>query len=290
MVKAALIQMSTELEKEKNVQKAENLVREAAAKGAKILCLQELFNTIYFPYEIDNKYLELAEPIPGPTTDRMQAVAQEEGVVVVTPIFEKTVDGLYFNSAPVVGSNGELLGVYRKSAIPIASVPSIKGFEKYYFAPGNTGFMTFETPFGVSIGILVCYDRHFPEAARVLALQGAQVLLVPSATAGRSRDIWELELRAHAAANGYFVGGVNRVGLDVGGSHYEWYGSSLWVDPKGQVISQAGDSHDETLYAELDLSTIPTARMEWGFLRDRRPDLYGDLAKSSAQSVEHHHA
>lgn len=278
-LKAALIQMSTEYEKDKNIQKAENLVREAAGNGAQLVCLQELFNTIYFPFELNPKHLDLAEPIPGPTVERMQEVAREEQIVLVAPVYEKDMEGQLYNSAPVIGTNGELLGVYRKSHIPLVSTPSLTGIEKYYFTPGDTGFITFDTPWDVRFGILICYDRHFPEGARVLALKGAQLLLVPTATTGMSRYLWELELRAHAVDNIYYVGGVNRVGKDLGGATHQWYGSSLWSDPKGQIVAQAGDSADEIVYADLDFSVIPQIRNEWGFFRDRRPDLYGDLSR-----------
>lgn len=281
-MRAAMIQMSTKYEKEPNLQKAESLIREAAAKGAQLVCLQELFNTIYFPFEIDQRHMALAEPIPGPSTERMQRIAKEKEIVIVAPIFEKSLDGLNFNSAPVIGTSGDLLGVYRKSSIPLVSVPSLVGMEKYYFAPGATGFLTFDTPFDLRFGILICYDRHFPEAARTLALRGAQLILAPTATTGMSRDTWELELRAHAVANGCFVGGVNRVGLDEGGDSRHWYGSSLWVDPRGAILSQASDTADEILLADLDLSLVQQVRNDWGFLRDRRPDLYGDISSQSS--------
>lgn len=277
-VKTALIQMTTEYDVEKNVQRAENHVREAASQGAKIVGLQELFNTVYFPFEMNPKHLDLAEPIPGPTIERMQKVAQEEGIVLLAPIYEKAMEGELYNSAPVIGPDGEIIGVYRKSSIPLVNTPTLVGFEKYYFKPGNTGFTVFDTPFA-RIGILICYDRHFPEAARILALRGAQFLFVPTATCGMSRYLWELELRAHAVDNIYYVGGVNRVGKDTGGAESHWYGSSMFSDPKGQIIAQAGDQEDEILYAELDFSVMDQIRNEWGFFRDRRPDLYGDLCK-----------
>jgi len=278
--RAALIQMSTGSDKEKNVEKAASLVREAAQGGAKLVCLQELFNTIYFPFEIDQKYMDLAEPIPGPASERMSQVAKEVSVTIVAPIYEKAMDGLLYNSAAVIGPDGGLSGVYRKSSIPFAHTESIVGIEKYYFAPGDTGFLTFATPEDVRFGTLICYDRHFPEAARSLAIQGAQLILVPTATTGHSRDIWELELRGHAVANICYVGGVNRVGVDEGGDTRHWFGSSVWVDPKGQIIAQASDTDDEILYANLDFSIIPELRNTWGFFRDRRPDLYGDLTRS----------
>ena len=277
MVTTALIQMGTEYEVEKNVRKAENLVREAAGRGAQIVCLQELFHTIYFPYEMDPRHLDLAEPIDGPSMGSMQDLARELGIVLIAPIYEKALDGLLYNTAPVIGTDGELIGIYRKSHIPIVKVPTLTGVEKYYFAPGNTGFVTFETPFDVTIGILICYDRHFPEGARLLALNGAQIVYVPTATTGMSRYLWELELQAHAVDNIYYVGGVNRVGVDQGGSESHFYGSSMWVDPKGKIMDQASDSDDEVLVTDLDLSVIPQLRNDWGFFRDRRPDLYGEL-------------
>ena len=277
-MRTALVQMGSEYDAAKNAARADRLVREAADRGARIICLQELFNTIYFPYELNSRHLDLAEPLDGPTMEHMRGLAGELGVVLIAPIYEKALDGLLYNSAPVIGPDGNLLGVYRKSHIPIVSVPSLTGVEKYYFTPGDTGFITFATPFGATIGILICYDRHFPEAARVLALEGAQIVYVPTATTGMSRYLWELELQAHAVDNVYYVGGVNRVGVDEGGSESHFYGSSMWVDPKGKIISQAGGAEDEVLVADLDLSAIPRIRNDWGFFRDRRPDLYGSLS------------
>lgn len=277
-MRTALVQMRTEYDAEKNTARAARLVREAAGRGARIVCLQELFNTVYFPYELNARHLDLAEPLDGPTMESMRGLAAELGVVLIAPIYEKAMDGLLYNSAPVIGPDGGLLGVYRKSHIPIVSVPSLTGVEKYYFTPGDTGFVTFDTPFGATIGILICYDRHFPEAARVLALRGAQIVYVPTATTGMSRYLWELELQAHAVDNVYYVGGVNRVGVDQGGSDSHFYGSSMWVNPKGKIICQAGDAEDEVLVADLDLSVIPQIRNDWGFFRDRRPDLYGPLS------------
>ena len=278
MVRAALIQMSTEYDKQKNVTKAVRLVRQAAESGAQIVCLQELFHTIYFPYELDPRHLDLAEPIDGPSMDAMQDVARETGTVLIAPIYEKAMDGLLYNTAPVIGPDGELIGIYRKSHIPIVKVATLTGVEKYYFTPGDTGFVTFPTPLDVRIGILVCYDRHFPEAARTLALNGAQIVFVPTATTGMSRYLWELELQAHAVDNIYYVGGANRVGVDQGGSESHFYGSSMWVDPKGRILTQASDEMDEVLTADLDVSVIPQIRNDWGFFRDRRPDLYGQLS------------
>ena len=279
-VRTALIQMSTVYDKEANTAKGERLVRQAADQGAQIVCLQELFNTIYFPYEMDPRHLDLAEPIPGPTTDRMQELAREVGVVLVAPIYEKTIEGMLFNTAPVIGADGELLGIYRKSHIPLVSTPTLTGIEKYYFAPGDTGFVTFgrDSSSGSSSRSTSAMTAISPEGVRAFALQGAQLMVVPTATTGMSRYLWELELRAHAVDNIMYVGGVNRVGVDRDGSDSHFYGSSVWVDPKGRIINQASDQDDEVLVADLDFSVVPQIRNEWGFFRDRRPDLYGAVA------------
>jgi N-carbamoylputrescine amidase len=278
MIKAAMIQQQGHFEKERNIEKATRYVREATANGAKIVCLQELFNTIYFATETKPEYFDFAEPIPGPTIDRMCKVAQEEGIVLIAPIYERVIQGELYNTATVIGPNGDILGKYRKMSIPYVT-GLVRGLEKYYFRPGNLGFPVFETPFGITIGILICFDRHFPEAARALALKGAELVLVPTATAAKTRYLWEIELRAHAIDNIYYVGGVNRVGKDEGGSEFHFYGSSFFTDPKGEVIAQAGDEKDEIIYADLDMSIIPELRNDWGFFRDRRPDAYGDLVK-----------
>jgi beta-ureidopropionase len=273
---AALIQMTTEYNKEKNVRKAEEYVREAAGRGASLVCLQELFNTVYFCFEMDARHFELAETLDGPTIRRMRDLAKELQITLVAPIFEKAFDGEYFNSAPTIGPGGEILSVYRKSHIPLVNDPSIIGLEKYYFTPGDTGFITAPLA-STRMGTLICYDRHFPEGARALAMNGAEVVVVPTATAGMSKYLWDLELRAHAVDNVYYVGGVNRVGQDQDGGPNTFYGSSMWVNPRGEILAQAGDSEDEVLVAELDLSLIADMRNKWGFFRDRRPDLYTGL-------------
>ena len=278
MTKAAMIQMSGHIEKEKNIEKAARYTKEAAGNGASIVCLQELFNTIYFCTETKPEYFAFAEPIPGPTTDKMCRLAQEEKIVLVAPIYEKVIEGELYNTAIIIGPDGEIIGKYRKMSIPCVT-GLIRGLEKFYFRPGNLGFPVFETPFGIKLGILICFDRHFPEAARALALNGADLVLIPTATASKTQYLWEIELRAHAIDNIYYVGGVNRVGKDQGGSEYHFYGSSMFVDPKGQIISQASSEKEEIIYADIDLSVIPPLRNDWGFFRDRRPDAYGDLIK-----------
>jgi beta-ureidopropionase len=211
----------------------------------------------------------------------MAALARETGTVLICPIFERTEDGLFYNSAAVLGPDGGLIGKYRKSSIPfmdrgLSAEP--RGNEKFYFRPGDLGFPTFPTPFGVRIGILICYDRHFPEAARILGLGGAEVVFVPTVTSGMTRYLWDLELRAHAVTNIYYVCGVNKVGVDVGGSSRNHFGSSLIANPRGEIIAQANDSGEDMAIADIDVSVIPELRAMWGYYRDRRPDLYGALA------------
>ena len=279
LTKAALIQFSGAYEKERNIEKARSAIAEAAANGAQIVCLQELFNTTYFCYEEEPRHWDLAEPIPGPTVEAMSAVAAEHRIVLIAPIYEKEMKGELYNTAVVLGTEGQIMGIYRKSSIPLVKTKTLVGNEKYYFKPGNTGFPVWQTPFGVNIGIMICYDRHFPEHARLLALNGADIVFVPTATCGMSRYLWEIELQAHAIDNIFYVGGVNRVGKDDGGSpdqHY--YGSSFFTDPKGQILAQAGDQEDAIVYAEIDTGVIEGLRNEWGFFRDRRPDLYAEIA------------
>lgn len=278
LVKAALIQFQGNMDKKKNIEKATRYVKQAAAGGARVVCLQELFNTTYFCYEEDPKYYELAEPIPGPTIEAMAKLAQEERIVLVAPIYEQVIKGELYNTAAVLGPDGNLLGRTRKSSIPLVVSKDLAGYEKYYFRPGNTGFPTYPTPFGITIGVMICYDRHFPEHARLLALGGADLVFVPSATAGMSRYPWEIELKAHAIDNIYYVGGINRVGKDIGGSPTQlYYGSSFFSDYRGQTISQASDTKDDVIFADIDTGAIEKLRNTWGFFRDRRPDLYGAI-------------
>jgi len=280
LVRAAVIQFQGNYDKRKNIDKAKRYVREAASNGAKVVCLQELFNTTYFCYEENPKHYELAETIPGPTTNEMAKLAQEEQIVLVAPIYERVVKGELYNTAAVLGPSGNLLGITRKSAIPLVLTPSLVGNEKYYFKPGNTGFPTYQTPFGITIGVMICYDRHFPEHARLLALSGADLVFVPSATAGMSRHTWEIELQAHAIENIYYVAGINRVGKDIGGSPKQaYYGGSFFSDYRGQVLSKATDKDDAVIYADIDTGEIEKLRNTWGFFRDRRPDLYGAITK-----------
>ena len=283
-VRVALAQFSGHIDKNINVEKAENLARQAAGNGAQVVCFPELCSTIYFCFDRDKKWFETAEPVPGPAVDRLRKVARETGTVIVYPLYEND-HGVLYNTAVVIGPDGGLIGKYRKMSIPqiLRTVTSgeTPGDERFFFQPGDLGFPVFDTPFGLKIGILICYDRHFPEAARVLGMKGAHLLLVPTATyRDWIRDVWEIELRAHAIANMFYVGGVNKVGKDVGGPpdrHY--FGTALFIDPKGGVMSRAGDKEDEILYADIDPRTCDDVRDLWGFLKFRRPDAYGDVVQ-----------
>jgi beta-ureidopropionase len=280
MVKIAGVQFGGHVDKDVNLATAERLVRQAASRGAQIVCPPELFSTIYFCVEERREYFEWAEPIPGPTTDRMGKLARETGIVLICPIFERTEDGRFFNSAAVIGPDGEIIGKYRKSSIPFMDrgrSAEPRGNEKFYFEPGDLGFPTFPTPFGARIGLLICYDRHFPEAARILGLGGADIVFVPTVTSVMTRHLWDLELRAHAATNIYYVCGVNKVGVDVGGSTRVHFGASLIANPRGEIIAQASDTGEDVVVADIDVSVIPELRAMWGYYRDRRPDVYGPL-------------
>jgi beta-ureidopropionase len=280
MVKIAGIQFSGHVDKEVNVQTAIRLVRDAAGRGAQIICLPELFSTMYFCVETRREYFDWAEPTPGPTIERMGQVARETGTVLICPIFERA-GGTYYNAAAIVGPDGRLIGKYRKSSIPFmdrARSSEPRGDEKFFFAPGDLGFPTFETPFA-RIGILICYDRHFPEAARVLGLGGAEIVFVPTNTTRMTRYLWDLELRAHAIANIYYVCGVNKVGVDVGGSARDHHGASLIANPRGEIMAEASATQEAIAMADVDLSLIAELRALWGYYRDRRPDLYGPLVE-----------
>jgi N-carbamoylputrescine amidase len=281
MVRIAGVQLTGHVDKAENVKKATRMVRDAADQGARIVCLPELFNTMYFCVERRPEYFDWAEPIPGPTTDRMGALACETGAVLICPIFER--DGAtYYNAAAVIGPDGGVIGKYRKSSIPFmdrARSRDPRGDEKFYFTPGDLGFPTFDTPFA-RIGILICYDRHFPEAARVLGLGGAEIVFVPTNTTRMTRYLWDVELRAHAIANVYYVCGVNKVGVDAGGSARDHHGDSLIVNPRGEILAQASATEEGLVVADVDLSVIPELRALWGYYRDRRPDLYGPVVEA----------
>lgn len=273
-MRAALIQMRAAMEREENLDRAETLLKEAARHGAQVACLQELFATWFFAQRLDPAALGWPEPTDGPTLTRMRQVARALGLWVVVPFYEKVKPGELYNAAALVNAGGEIAGVYRKHHLPMSSHFQ----EKFYFRPGNAGFPVWSTPFG-RIGIMICHDRHFPESARMLGLNGAEVVFVPTATTRRgfSGSVWEIELRAHAIANGFFLGGVNRVGAEF---ESEYYGRSLWVDPIGQVISQGSETEEDVLVADLDLARVEEVRRVWPFFRDRRPDAYGRIVEA----------
>jgi len=262
--------------KRRMIDKHMPLIEEAGRRGVQLLCLQELFYGPYFCAEQEKRWYDLTERIPeGPTTKMMQDVAKRLGMVVVLPIYEQEMTGVYYNAAAVIDADGKYLGKYRKHHIPHVA----PGFwEKFYFRPGNLGYPVFETAAG-RVGVYICYDRHFPEGARILGLNGAEIVLNPSATvAGLSEYLWKLEQPAHAVANGYFVGAINRVGIEQPWNIGEFYGQSYFCDPRGQFVAQASRDKDELVVAELDLGMIQQVRNTWQFFRDRRPETYGPIS------------
>lgn len=275
IVKGGLIQATWAGDKEKMIEKHEKLVREAGEKGVQILCLQELFFGPYFPAEQEAKWYDWAEPVPGETTNRMRDVAKDYNMVIIVPVYEKAMTGVYYNTAAIYDADGKYLGKYRKTHIP-----HVGGFwEKFYFKPGNLGYPVFDTAYA-KVGIFICYDRHFPEPARILGLHGAEICFNPSATiAGLSQYLWQLEQPAHAVANGYFVGAINRVGFEEPWKTGKYYGSSYFCDPRGNILAQASEDKDEIVVADLDLDMIREVRNIWQFFRDRRPETYGDICK-----------
>ncbi|CDQ20971.1 N-carbamoylputrescine amidase [Halobacillus karajensis] len=271
-----------ETHKEQAIKKHIQLVREAAEKGAKIICLQEIFYGPYFCSEQNPKWYESAEEIPnGPTTSLFQELAKELGVVIVLPIYEKEGISTYYNTAAVIDADGSYLGKYRKHHIPQVGVGD-KGYgfwEKYYFKPGNLGYPVFDTAFA-KVGVYICYDRHFPEGARLLGLNGAEVVFNPSATvAGLSEYLWKLEQPAHAVANGYYLGAINRVGYESPWNMGEFYGQSYLVDPRGNFVKTASRDKDEVIVAEMDKKFIREVRDTWQFYRDRRPETYENMVE-----------
>ena len=251
-------------------------IEEAGKRGVQILCLQEVFNGPYFCPSQDSKWCDIAEPIPGPTIERMQGIAKKHGMVMIVPIYEREMAGVYYNTAAVIDADGGYLGKYRKNHIPHTA-----GFwEKYFFKPGNLGYPVFKTRYA-DVGVYICYDRHFPEGARLLGLHGAEIVFNPSATVkGLSQYLWKLEQPAHAAANGYFIAAINRVGTEAPWNIGEFYGTSYFANPRGQIIAQAARDKDEVLTADLNLDEIADVRRTWQFYRDRRPDSYGPLVAS----------
>ncbi len=258
-----------------NVEKHLKLIEEAAGQGVKILCMQEVFTTPYFCAEQQTRWYEAVEKIPdGPTVKLMRDVAREHGMVLIVPIYEEEITGVYYNTAAVIDADGKYMGKYRKNHIPHVA----PGFwEKFYFKPGNLGYPAFDTAYA-RIGVYICYDRHFPEGARALGLNGAEIVFNPSATvAGLSEYLWKLEQPAHAVANGYFIGAINRVGYEAPWNIGEFYGQSYFCDPRGQIIAQAPRDEDALVVADLNLDMIREVRNTWQFFRDRRPETYEAL-------------
>jgi N-carbamoylputrescine amidase len=263
--------------KQANIEKNLKFIEEAAAQGVQIICMQEVFTTPYFCAEQSTHWYDSVEKIPdGPTVKLMQETAKKHGMVIIVPIYEEEMTGIYYNTAAVIDADGKYLGKYRKNHIPHTA----PGFwEKFYFKPGNLGYPAFDTAFA-RIGVYICYDRHFPEGARALGLAGAEIVFNPSATvAGLSEYLWELEQPAHAVANGYFVGAINRVGHEQPWDIGEFYGKSYFCNPRGKIIAQASRDSDELVVADLDLDQIREVRNIWQFFRDRRPETYDDLTK-----------
>lgn len=253
------------------------LIEKAAAEGAQLACLQELFYGPYFPAEQDARWYALTEKIPeGPTTRLMQELARQHRMVLVVPMYEEDLTGVYYNAAAVIDADGTYLGKFRKMHIPHCP----PGFwEKFYFRPGNLGYPVFNTEAG-KVGVYICYDRHFPEGWRALGLGGAEIVFNPSATvAGLSEYLWKLEQPAAACANMYFVGAINRPGTEGPWNIGEFYGQSYFANPRGQMLAQAGRDHDAVVIADLDLDMIREVRNTWQFYRDRRPESYDELIK-----------
>ena len=277
VIKAALTQVRWTGDKESMIAKHEDLARQAAAEGVQVICFQELFYGPYFGVVQDSAYYDYAESVPGPTTERMQALAKELHMVMVLPVYEEEQPGVLYNTAAVIDADGSYLGKYRKVHIPhVASF-----WEKFYFRPGNLGWPVFDTAVG-KIGVTICYDRHFPEGWRMLGLAGAQIVFNPNASKpGLSNRLWELEQPTAAGANGYFVGVPNRVGAEegeFGDAAVTFYGTSYFVDPQGNYVGEVGSSEDEEmLIRELDMDLVRVARNNWQFYRDRRPEMYGQI-------------
>ena len=275
VIRAALVQTTWTGDKESMIKAHEDYARQAAGQGAKVICFQELFYGPYFCQVQDPKFYAYAESVPGPTVERFSALAAELGMVLILPVYEQEQPGVLYNTAAVVDADGRYLGKYRKTHIP-----QVKGFwEKFYFRPGNLGYPVFDTAVG-RIGVYICYDRHFPEGWRALGLAGAKVVFNPSATSrGLSSYLWQLEQPAAAVANEYFIGAINRVGIEDLGDD-DFYGTSYFVDPEGKMVDSVGSAQDpELIVRDLNLDLLAEVRERWAFYRDRRPDAYGSLVQ-----------
>ena len=269
-----------------NLKKTLALTTQAAKSGAKIICTQELFRSQYFCQSEDHANFKLAESIPGPSTAAFQVIAKKYKVVIIASLFERRASGLYHNTAVIIDADGSLLGIYRKMHIPDDPL----FYEKFYFTPGDTGFRAWQTRYG-RIGVLICWDQWYPEAARLTSLQGAEILFYPTAIGWHPKEkaeygvnqhgAWETIQRSHAVANGCYVAAVNRIGLEtpVGGDGLEFWGQSFVAGTSGQILTKASVDQEEVLLAEIDLGKVDVTRTHWPFLRDRRIDAYGDLTK-----------
>jgi N-carbamoylputrescine amidase len=283
-VTIGLIQTSCSPDPAANLKKTLAAAQRAAKQGAQIICTQELFRSQYFCQTEDHENFKLAEPIPGPTTKAFQKLAKENGVVVIASLFEKRSSGVYHNTAAIIDADGSLLGLYRKMHIPDDPLY----YEKFYFTPGDLGFRAWPTQHG-KIGVLVCWDQWYPEAARLTAMQGAEILFYPTAIGWhpaekseheKQHTAWETIQRSHAVANGCYVAVPNRVGHEkISGDGIQFWGQSFVAGTSGEILAKAGKKDEETLIVELDLSKVDQTRTHWPFLRDRRIDAYGDLTK-----------
>jgi N-carbamoylputrescine amidase len=286
VVKLGLLQTSCSADPAANLKKTLALAERAARQGAQIICTQELFRSQYFCQSEDHKYFDLAEPIPGPSTKAFQKLAKKHSVVIVASLFEKRASGLYHNTAAIIDADGSLLGIYRKMHIPDDPL----FYEKFYFTPGDLGFRAWQTRYG-KIGVLICWDQWYPEAARLTAMQGAEILFYPTAIGWHPKEkteygvnqhgAWELIQRSHAVANGCYVAVPNRIGLEkpIGGDGLEFWGQSFVAGTSGQLLAKASTNQEEILIVPVDLSKVDVTRTHWPFLRDRRIDAYSGLTQ-----------
>jgi len=285
VAKIGLIQMKCGESPEDNLARAALRIRESARAGARIICLPELFKTRYFCQTEDHVHFRLADEVPGPVTERLGRLAGELEIVVIAPLFERRAPGLYHNTAAVIDADGSILGKYRKMHIP----DDPQFYEKFYFAPGDLGFPVWQTRFG-KIAVLICWDQWYPEAARLAAIQGAEIIFYPTAIGwlpgekaefGSDQHIaWQMMQRSHAVANGIFVAPVNRVGFEPsGGGGIEFWGGSFVSDPRGRLLAEAARGEEEVLVVECDLGEVDIVRTHWPFLRDRRLDAYDGLTR-----------
>jgi N-carbamoylputrescine amidase len=286
LIRGALLQATWTGDKQTMIDKHVTFIEQAAAEGAQVMCFQELFYGPYFCQVQDPQFYSYTEPIPdGPTTRLMQGLARQHKMVLIVPMYEEDQTGVYYNTAAVIDADGSYLGKYRKTHIP-----HVTGFwEKFYFKPGNLGYPVFNTAVG-RVGVYICYDRHFPEGPRMLGLHGAELIFIPSATSrGLSMHLWEIEQRAHAIFNGVFIGTINRVGQEAEFGSNDYYGTSYFTDPRGQYVpdrqtgaEKASDREEQMIVCDLDLDKVREVRNTWQFYRDRRPEMYSDIANPMA--------